>query len=269
MLTTADWLLGSNSQSAAGLWQNEERVFAVLFFCFHTFRMKARSTDDLSHENLYPIYMSSVMWTTVPFIQKGCRNCCGILFQAWFDSDWIWVPSLRMVGLCFYLFFLIYIWMLHAASWIRFFFFFLSGECALSCMHLATIFLSVWRIPPLVHMCLCPEPASLGHVQHDSELLLQPWGIPLSMTSVPTWSIYFTKKRGKENPLACLKENGLISKIRELSESWEMICTDLLLNYICKVKMCSPLYWPDWTDLKYLWHFNRLFFKLPLWMSLI
>lgn len=37
MLTTADWLLGSNSQSAAGLStlsdKNEERVFAV-FFCF-------------------------------------------------------------------------------------------------------------------------------------------------------------------------------------------------------------------------------------------
>lgn len=61
MLTTADWLLGSNSQSAAGLSTLSGRMKReyLLFFCFvlgffYTFRMKAQSTDDLPHETFVP-----------------------------------------------------------------------------------------------------------------------------------------------------------------------------------------------------------------------
>lgn len=61
MLTTADWLLGSNSQSAAGLSTLSDRMKReyLLFFLFfvYTFRMKARSPDDLSDENLSSIYL--------------------------------------------------------------------------------------------------------------------------------------------------------------------------------------------------------------------
>lgn len=79
--------------------------------------------------------------TVVPFIQKSCWNC-GILFRAWFDTGWIWIPCLRMVRLEFYF----YICVFQAASWLHFF----CPKCV-SCMHLATIFPSVWRIPPPPH----------------------------------------------------------------------------------------------------------------------
>lgn len=86
----------------------------------------------------------------MPFIQKSCSNCCGILFRAWFDTDWIWVPCLRMFRLCFYLFFFI-IWMLHAASWICFF---VLSVC--SFMHAPCHYFSIGvkNFPPRQHVSL-------------------------------------------------------------------------------------------------------------------
>lgn len=133
------------------------------------------------------------MWTTVPFIQESFSNC-DILFRAWFDTDRIWVTFLRMVRLCLYFFFILnyyYYLKFHAASWTRFF---VLSVC--SFMHAPCHYFSIGvKKFPLVNMRLCPEPASLGHVWHDSELLLQPWGISINMTSVPTLSIYFTQKK--------------------------------------------------------------------------
>lgn len=63
MLTTADWLLGSNSQSAAGLSTLSDRIKReYLLFFVYTFRMKALSADDLSDENLSPIYFKWLEW---------------------------------------------------------------------------------------------------------------------------------------------------------------------------------------------------------------
>lgn len=104
---------------------------------------------------------------------------------------------------------------------------FLSWVSALSCMHLATIFPSVWRISPLVNMCLCPEPASLGHVRHDSELLLQPWGIPLSMTSAPTLSFYFTKKKWKRGE----RKSSRLTKVK-LIDFKDLWAVRKLRNYL-------------------------------------
>lgn len=76
--------------------------------------MKAQSTKKMKVANVAQI--NSVTLTVVPFIQKGCWNC-GILFRAWFDTGWIWVPCLRMVRLEFYF----YICVFQAASWLHFF----------------------------------------------------------------------------------------------------------------------------------------------------
>lgn len=82
------------------------------------------------------------MWTTVPFIQKSWSNCCGILFQAWFDtgfeflvyewSDCVFIYSILFIFKMF--------WMLHAASWILFFFW---PECVL--FHACTLPLFSYR----------------------------------------------------------------------------------------------------------------------------
>lgn len=175
--------------------------------------------------------MSSVMWMTVPFIQKSCSNCCGILFRAWFDTHWIWVSSLRMVRLCFYRFFfkIIIIWMLHAASWTRFFvlsvFSFMHAPC-----HYFPI--GVKNFPPRQHVSL-PWTSIAGTCQRIASSTMR----DSTKHDVRAHIVYLFHKRksvkeGRENPSACLKWNGLFSKIRELSERWEIICTGLLLTSV-------------------------------------
>lgn len=162
-------------------------------------------------KHLYPMYFKWVQWTTVPFIRESCSNCGGILFPAWFDTE-------RISRLCFCLFFFFFNHYLNAPwCFLNTCFFFCPWVCALSCMHLATIFPSVWRISSLVNMCLCPEPASLGHVRHDSELLLQPWGIPLSMTSEPTF-ISQKKKKWKRGE----RKSSRLPKVKwiDFKHSW-------------------------------------------------
>lgn len=67
--------------------------------------------------NLYlkhPILKSTI----VPFIQKRCRPCCGILSQAWFDTDWIWVYCQWMVRLWTCILCILFsFWTFPAASW--------------------------------------------------------------------------------------------------------------------------------------------------------
>lgn len=97
MLTTADWLLGSNSQSAAGLstlsdkMKGQYLVFSPLsqwkhslYFAFlncqlHSWRHLFCPKNTLIHQ----LQNSKIASTIVPFIQKLfgiCCNCCGILF---------------------------------------------------------------------------------------------------------------------------------------------------------------------------------------------
>lgn len=122
MLTTADWLLGSNSQSTAGLSTLRGRMKRESICCSLHFQNEGTIYKPPPQQNVDNIaQINSAMLTVVPFIQKRCCNC-GILFQAWFDTGWIWVLCLRMVSLYFYLFFYFYIWVFRAASWLPFFF---------------------------------------------------------------------------------------------------------------------------------------------------
>lgn len=153
MLTTADWLLGSNSQSAAGLSTLGDRMKReyLLFFLFfvYTFRMKARSPDDLSDENLSSIYLKWLEWC-----ERLClsfRKVAVIVVVFCFkhgltpDSSSLFKNGqIVLLFIPFYLFFKCFECSMLLPEYV--FFFFLAWVCALSCMHLATIFLSVWRI---------------------------------------------------------------------------------------------------------------------------
>lgn len=186
MLTTADWLLGSNSQSAAGLSTLSDRMERWEHLLFSTL---SEWRHDVQKQNIVPDTLQTSSVTLVPSIQKGCCNC-GILFRAWFNTDWIWLPCLRMVRFFFYLIYF-YIWMSQAASSIVFFVLSVFRACPLP-----LLFHRCEESPPPTRSTY--EPASLEHVRHDSELLLQPWEIPPSMTSVPTLSINFTRKKVKK-----------------------------------------------------------------------
>lgn len=148
MLTTADWLLGSNSQSAAGLSTLSDRMERWEHLLFSTL---SEWRHDVQKQNIVPDTLQTSSVTLVPSIQKGCCNC-GILFRAWFNTDWIWLPCLRMVRFFFYLIYF-YIWMSQAASSIVFF------------------VLSVFRacpLPLLFHRCeeSPPPPPGLHMNQH-------------------------------------------------------------------------------------------------------
>lgn len=116
MLTTADWLLGSNSQSAAGLstvGDNERTILGVLGFFVRLFQLNRKALIVIlnhlldSWRNLYSLksplkiillftsckVIKSPQLLCLSFRNSGicCYFFCGILFQAWFDTDLTWV----------------------------------------------------------------------------------------------------------------------------------------------------------------------------------
>lgn len=161
MLTTADWLLGSNSQSAAGLSTLSDTmkgqylvfsptllratmrgVFVVHFFwTIHKIQCNLYFFKNQKW-TFYELDISKFTSTIVPFIQKLFSifcNCCGILFQAWFDTTGFRVNECSdcepaYCGFCFHLNvpcrLLNTVVIVCSVTWV----------CASLCMHLATIF---------------------------------------------------------------------------------------------------------------------------------
>lgn len=107
MLTTADWLLGSNSQSAAGLSTFSDTmkgqylvfsptplrarmkgVFVVHFLEPPTSLMKIMKFVFKNQKYISWRFLNSPQLLCLSFrnpFSIFC-NCCGILFQAWFDT---------------------------------------------------------------------------------------------------------------------------------------------------------------------------------------
>lgn len=204
--------------------------------------MKARSTDDLSHENLSPIDFKWVEWC-----ERLClsfRNVAVLVVVFCFEHGL--TPDLSSLFkngqnvLLFILFFLFFECSMLLPEYVFFFFFCVLSVC--SFMHAPCHYFSIGvkNFPPRQHVSL-PWTSIAG--------TCTTWQRIASSTMRDSTKhdfrahivdLFHTKKKkksergGKENPPASLKWNGLISKIRGLSEGWEMICTGLLLNYICR-----------------------------------
>lgn len=150
--------------------------------------------------------------------------------------------------------------MVHAFSWIWWLLCALWPECVLvyACTLSVFFFIGVLfkKISPCQHMF--PHRMSIAETcktwQQMASSTMRDSAEHDSLAHIVN---LFCQKR-KKNPPACLKWNGLISKIPELSDSCEIVFADLSLSCIMEPRSNSVRYTlkKDFIHHTFPWHFN-------------
>lgn len=204
--------------------------------------MKARSPDDLSDENLSPKYFKWLEWcerlclsfrkvaviVVVFCLKHGLTPDLSSLFKN---------GQIVLLFIPFYLFFKCFECSMLLPEF--FFFFFFGPECVL--FHACTLPLFFYRCEEFPSSTIVSLPCT------SIAGTCTTWQRIASSTVRDSTKhdfrahiadLFYKRKKRKrgerKSPPASLKWNGLISKIHGLSEGWEIICTGLLLNYICR-----------------------------------